>query len=199
MRGSRSRGTPCLDVEGGRSGRRRWWRGEADVLPVLCTGLGALALLAMVLAAADGCPVRSARARRHCLGDRRAAALAPRRLETDGLRGVGFGWLRRRYGGAEVYAQQSSRTAEDTTNSDDGGLPEQEMRLSAFVDAISSGEVTRYNCERRGIRTAASARSSTHPQPAPLRLTPPPHPTPAQTSRCSTTTRRWPSSRASAR
>ena len=61
------------------------------------------------------------------------------KLSPSGLEHVDFAWLRNHYGHMEIYAAESSRLKEDTTDYTDGGLSEEATTLSTFLDEMQSG------------------------------------------------------------
>jgi len=68
------------------------------------------------------------------------------KLVLSGLEYVDFAWMRNRYGHLSIYAAESSRMSEDTTDARDGGLNEQQTALSDFLDQMESGRSDiRYN------------------------------------------------------
>ena len=60
-------------------------------------------------------------------------------LSLRALDHVDFEWLRSRFGHLAVYAAESSRLREDTTDMRDGGLSEKQQTMSRFLDDIESG------------------------------------------------------------
>lgn len=71
------------------------------------------------------------------------------RLPHHGLEHVSFEWLRMRYGHLTVWAAKSSRVREDTTNSADGGLPEESMSLTSFLDGLENGASSAHDYVKR--------------------------------------------------
>lgn len=83
---------------------------------VLAFGLLCLLIEAMLMP----CPsIMGYRASHECAGVLRARAQPILRLHCRQLGAVDWQWLRANYGFAEIYAQQSSRTIEDTTSMED--------------------------------------------------------------------------------
>ena len=123
--------------------RARWWREPNCVGPALAM-FGVCFVVAWLITT-DGCPRFPPVERRTCLGRKRAATVHALQLQTPGMQKMGFQGLRERFGDARVYAQQSSKTREDTTDGRLGGQPERRMRLRAFIDSISRGQTARHN------------------------------------------------------
>ena len=107
---------------------------------------------------------------RQCAGALRAQVLPVLRLHCRVLGAVDWSWLRVQYGWAYVYAQESSRLDEDTTDADEDGLDEKlsvspatrrplrpithppdrsshgfAVRLSEFIESVRYGDEPTYN------------------------------------------------------
>ena len=61
-------------------------------------------------------------------------------LKLSALEYVDFAWMRARFGHLEVFAAESSRVRDDTTDMSDGGLHEESQLLATFLDEIESGD-----------------------------------------------------------
>jgi hypothetical protein len=66
-------------------------------------------------------------------------------MALPGLDHVDFQYLNERYGHLLVYLSASSKTREDTTDADLGGLPEETQLLGKFLDALQHDRRERHD------------------------------------------------------
>ena len=76
--------------------------------------------------------------------------------EMASLQMYGFKWLREHHGRNVVWAASSSRTLEDQTDSDKGGLSEVDMPFAKFLDSIAGGTKPRHDYVKMLDRTVQS-------------------------------------------